>query len=162
MLHIHPQEFELWLRRLQAGHVQAHLIPTWILAPKYLDRPAKATITAKNSSYFVSEYLTAFLQLLTGMCDGETVGGLQVVDVIIEVEGFLCHILIGVIQLDGEPEGAVLLHRGAHEQPTCSRRKSQMTALSLARSRHAWTMPFSFSWQRQKPTYLQGEWRECI
>lgn len=55
-------------------------------------------------------------ELLTGMCDGETVGGLQVVNIVIEVEGFLCHILVGVIQLDSKPEGAVFLHCGAHEQ----------------------------------------------
>lgn len=56
------------------------------------------------------------MQLLTGVCDRETVGGLQVVNVVVEVEGFLRRILVGVVQLDGEPEGAVLLHRGAHEQ----------------------------------------------
>lgn len=59
-----------------------------------------------------------FLIILTGMCDGETVGGLQVVNIVIEVEGFLCHILVGVIQLDSKPEGAVLLHCRAHEQST--------------------------------------------
>lgn len=56
------------------------------------------------------------MQLLTGVCDRETVGGLQVVNVVVEVEGFLRRILVGVVQLDSEPEGAVLLHRGAHEQ----------------------------------------------
>lgn len=56
------------------------------------------------------------MQLLTGVCDRETVGGLQVVNVVVEMEGFLRRILVGVVQLDGEPEGAVLLHRGAHEQ----------------------------------------------
>lgn len=55
------------------------------------------------------------------MCDGEAVGGLQVVNIVIEVEGFLRHILVGVVQLDSEPEGAVLLHRGAHEQSTYRR-----------------------------------------
>lgn len=52
------------------------------------------------------------------MCDRETVGGLQVVNIVIEVEGFLRHILVGVIQLDSKPEGAVLLHCRAHEQST--------------------------------------------
>lgn len=52
------------------------------------------------------------------MCDGETVGGLQVVHIVIEVEGFFCHILVGVVELDSKPEGAVLLHCGAHEQST--------------------------------------------
>lgn len=52
------------------------------------------------------------------MCDRETVGRLQVVNIVIEVEGFLRHILVGVIQLDSKPEGAVLLHCRAHEQST--------------------------------------------
>lgn len=52
------------------------------------------------------------------MGDRETVGRLQVVNIVIEVEGFLRHILVGVIQLDSKPEGAVLLHRRAHEQST--------------------------------------------
>lgn len=60
--------------------------------------------------------LSDCMELLTGVCDRETVGGLQVVNVVVEVEGFLSRILVGVVQLDGEPEGAVLLHRGAHEQ----------------------------------------------
>lgn len=58
------------------------------------------------------------MQLLTGVCDREAVGGLQVVNIVNEVEGFLRRILVGVIQLDSEPEGAVLLHCGAHEQST--------------------------------------------
>lgn len=52
---------------------------------------------------------------LTGVRDGEAVGRFQVVDVIVEVKGFLRRILVGVVQLNGEPEGAVLLHRGAHK-----------------------------------------------
>lgn len=59
--------------------------------------------------------------VLTGVCDRETVGGLQVVNIVIEVEGFLGHILVGVIELDSKPEGAVLLHCRAHEQSTCRR-----------------------------------------
>lgn len=55
------------------------------------------------------------------MCDRETVGGLQVVNIVIEVEGLLRRILVGIIQLDSKPEGAVLLHCRAHEQPTYRR-----------------------------------------
>lgn len=62
------------------------------------------------------------------MSDRETVRGLQVVDIVIEVEGFLCHILVGVVKLDSKPEGAVLLHCGAHEQSTY--RKEKMTQSS--------------------------------
>lgn len=54
------------------------------------------------------------------MRDRETVGGLQVVHVVVEVEGFLRHILVGVVELHRESEGAVLLHRGAHEQSACT------------------------------------------
>ncbi len=60
-------------------------------------------------------------KLLTGVCDREAVGGLQVVNIVIEVEGFLRRILVGVIELDSEPEGAVLLHCRAHEQSTYKR-----------------------------------------
>lgn len=54
------------------------------------------------------------------MRDRETVGGLQVVHVVVKVEGFLRHILVGVVELHREPEGAVLLHGGAHEQSACT------------------------------------------
>lgn len=63
------------------------------------------------------------------MCDGEAVGGLQVVHIVVEVEGFLRRILVGVVQLDSEPEGAVFLHRGAHEQPAYREEMSHSTAL---------------------------------
>lgn len=66
-------------------------------------------------------------ELLTGVCDGETVGGLQVVHIVIEVEGFLRRVLVGVVQLDSKPEGAVLLHCGAHEQPAY--RKEHVTQI---------------------------------
>lgn len=59
-----------------------------------------------------------YSKLLTGMCDREAVGGLEVVNIVIEVKRFLCHILVGVVQLDSKPEGAVLLHCRAHEQST--------------------------------------------
>lgn len=65
--------------------------------------------------------------LLTGVCDRETVGGLQVVHIVIEVEGFLRRILVGVIQLDSKPEGAVLLHCRAHEQSTYTKEKSRIS-----------------------------------
>lgn len=51
------------------------------------------------------------------MGDWKAVGGLQVVDVVVEVERLLRGVLVGVVELDGEPERAVLLHRGTHEQP---------------------------------------------
>lgn len=60
------------------------------------------------------------------MCDREAVGGLQVVHVVIEVERFLRRILVGVVELDSEPEGAVLLHRGAHEQSPFKKRGEKM------------------------------------
>lgn len=54
------------------------------------------------------------------MCDREAVGGFKVVHIVIEMERFLRHILVCVIQLDSEPEGAVLLHRRAREESTYS------------------------------------------
>lgn len=57
------------------------------------------------------------------MCDGEAVGGFEVVYIIIEMERFLRHILIGIIQLNSEPEGAVLLHCRAHKKPTYKRKR---------------------------------------
>lgn len=33
------------------------------------------------------------------------------------MERLLSGVLVGVVELDSEPEGAVLLHRGTHEQP---------------------------------------------
>lgn len=53
---------------------------------------------------------------LTRMGDREAVGRLEVVDVVVEVERLLRGVLVGVVELDGEPERAVLLHRGTHEQ----------------------------------------------
>lgn len=50
------------------------------------------------------------------MGDGEAVGRLQVVDIVVEVERLLRGVLVGVVELDSEPERAVLLHRGAHEE----------------------------------------------
>lgn len=51
------------------------------------------------------------------MGDREAVGRLQIVHVVVEMERFLGGVLVGVVELDREPERAVLLHRGAHEQP---------------------------------------------
>lgn len=77
------------------------------------------------------------VELLTGVCDRETVGGLQVVNVVIEVEGFLGRILVGVIQLDSKPEGAVLLHCRAHEQSTYRRENvTQIATLISSFSAH--------------------------
>lgn len=53
---------------------------------------------------------------LTGMGDREAVGRLEVVDIVVEVERLFRGVLVGVVELDSEPERAVLLHRGTHEQ----------------------------------------------
>lgn len=84
----------------------------------FLFQPEKKIVLKQEcfSFFLCRERQWYSAELLTGMCDGETVGGLQVVNIVIEVEGFLCHILVGVIQLDSKPEGAVFLHCGAHEQ----------------------------------------------
>lgn len=58
---------------------------------------------------------------LTRMGDREAVGRLEVVDVVVEVERLLSCVLVGVVELDSEPERAVLLHRGTHEQSALER-----------------------------------------
>lgn len=60
------------------------------------------------------------------MCDGKAVGGLQVVDIIVEVERFLRRVLVRVVQLHCKPEGAVLLDCGAHEESTYEQGTSHM------------------------------------
>lgn len=59
---------------------------------------------------------TANRRPLTRMGDREAVGRLEVVDIVVEVERLLRGVLVGVVKLDGEPERAVLLHGGPHEQ----------------------------------------------
>ncbi len=59
------------------------------------------------------------------MSDRETVGGLQVIYVVIEMEGFLSRVLIGVVELHSESESAVFLHGGTHEEPTFMKTKQQ-------------------------------------
>lgn len=63
-------------------------------------------------------------QKLTCVRDWEAIGWLQIVHVVIEMERFLSDVLIGVVELNGEAERAVLLDRGAHEQTTCMRDQS--------------------------------------
>lgn len=50
------------------------------------------------------------------MSDREAGGRLQIVDIIIQMKRFLCHILIGVVQLHSKSEGAVLLNHRSHEK----------------------------------------------
>lgn len=50
------------------------------------------------------------------MCNGEAVGRLEVVYVVVEMERFLRRVLVGVVKLNGEPERAVLLHRRPHKE----------------------------------------------
>lgn len=57
--------------------------------------------------------------ILTRVGDREAVGRLEVVHVVVEVERLLGGVLVGVVELHREPEGAVLLHRGAHEETPC-------------------------------------------
>ena len=65
------------------------------------------------------------------MRDGEAVGGLEVVHVVVEVEGLLRGVLVGVVQLHGEAERAVLLDRGAQEQSACTGEDSASLGLQL-------------------------------
>lgn len=58
---------------------------------------------------------------LTRMGDWKAVGGFKVVNIVVEVERLLSGVLVGVVELDGESEGAVLLHRGTHEQSPLKR-----------------------------------------
>lgn len=59
------------------------------------------------------------------MGDRETVGGLQVIYVVIEMEGFLSRVLIGVVELHSESESAVFLHGRTHEEPTFRKTKQK-------------------------------------
>lgn len=112
------------------------------LGPAKINNHIETSVTFAHSLSFFSlkrQCLSDCMQLLTGVCDRETVGGLQVVNVVIEVEGFLRRILVGVVQLDSEPEGAVLLHRGAHEQSSYRGGRKKMShgsALGFVHSPH--------------------------
>lgn len=61
--------------------------------------------------------------VLTRMGNGEAVGGLEVINVVIQMKRFLCHVLVGVVELHGKAESAVLLHRGPHEEPPLKEKK---------------------------------------
>lgn len=50
-------------------------------------------------------------RVLTGMSDREAVGGLQVIHVVVQMEGFLTHVLVGVVELHSESKCAMFLHR---------------------------------------------------
>lgn len=50
------------------------------------------------------------------MSDREAVRGFEIIDVVVQVKGLLCHILIGVVELDSEAKRTMLLDSGAHEQ----------------------------------------------
>lgn len=67
---------------------------------------------------------------LTCMRDREAVGRLQVVHVVVEMKRLLGGVLVGVVELDSEPERAVLLHRGAHEQPPFGKMRSSIRHLN--------------------------------
>lgn len=67
------------------------------------------------------------------MGDWEAVGRLEVVDIVVEVERLLSGVLVGIVELDGEPERAVLLHRGTHEQPPLKRWKPEIRQHSHSR-----------------------------
>ena len=70
------------------------------------------------------------------MGDGEAVGRLEVVHVVVQVERLLSAVLVGVVQLDSEPERTVLLHGRAHKESPCKEREmyNQDQSLQFARS----------------------------
>lgn len=79
------------------------------------------------------------------MGDREAVGRLEIVDVVVEVEGFLGGVLIGVVELDSKPERAVLLHRGSHEQSPFGEIQNQdQTTLTVACTVHRQLSPSFF------------------
>lgn len=61
--------------------------------------------------WFVLEFPCCETAVLTGMSDGEAVGGLQVIHVVVQMEGLLTHVLVGVVELHSKSECAVFLHR---------------------------------------------------
>lgn len=63
---------------------------------------------------------------LTCMGDWKAVGRLEVVDIVVEVERLFSGVLVGVVELDSEPERAVLLHRGTHEQSPFKEMKTKI------------------------------------
>lgn len=60
------------------------------------------------------------------MGDWKAVGRLEVVHIVVEVERLLSGVLVGVVELDSEPERAVLLHRRTHEQSPLKRWKPKI------------------------------------
>lgn len=66
------------------------------------------------------------ISALTRMGDWKAVGRLEVVYIVVEVERLLSGVLVGVVELDSEPERAVLLHRRTHEQSPLKRWKPKI------------------------------------
>lgn len=62
-------------------------------------------------------------RILTRMGNSEAVGGLEVIYVVIQMERLLSHVLVGVVELYGESESAVLLHGRPHEEPPLEERR---------------------------------------
>lgn len=71
------------------------------------------------------------------MGNWEAVGRLEVVDIVVEVERLFRGVLVGVVELDSEPERAVLLHRGTHEQSPWKRWKP-ISDKALTHDRQLW------------------------
>ena len=65
------------------------------------------------------------------MGDGEAVGRLEVVYVVVQVERLLSAVLVGVVELDSEPERTVLLHGRAHKESPCKEREMHNQDQSL-------------------------------
>lgn len=63
-------------------------------------------------------YTYSYLVVLTGICDGEAVSCLDVVDMGYQVEWSLCGIGAGVVQEDSQSKRCVLLIRVPDKQTT--------------------------------------------
>lgn len=63
-------------------------------------------------------YSSGSCWVLTSMGDGEAVGRLEVIYVIVQMERLLGRVLVGVVELHGKPKSAVLLYCRPHEEPT--------------------------------------------
>lgn len=61
--------------------------------------------------------------ILTRMGNSEAVGGLEVIYVVIQMERLLSHVLVGVVELYGKSESAVLLHGRPHEKPPLEKKE---------------------------------------
>lgn len=81
----------------------------------------EASNTQSSENTFTTTLLYGDLfmmpSILTRMGNSEAVGGLEIIYVVIQMERLLGHVLVGVVELNGKSESAVLLHRGPHEEP---------------------------------------------